>query len=708
MRCRRLFVPFLIIVLTALALCPTAAGQAPTLQGATFFGGAGDQRGTAAAILNNQIYVGGSGVIGGYWSGARLVRYSIPPGAPLGSTTLPTHTYFEDLTPTAESVYAVGNARPPTCGATDLRGDTEDKSVLAQFDADDGAFVSCQSPKIFPGYDGGETFSAVQTLMESGSPMIYAAGAAETCGWGYASFVLYKYDASGGFINRASVPDVSWGQCIGHSHAFGIATLNGYLYLVGRREPPPSPFYDDYHPFVMKYDSALTVNWSIESTDTLGEFTAATDLGGYVYAVGATETFLSPASRDYLIEKYDESSNRVWRQTSGTAGEDGLTGIVAVGDRLFAVGYTTGAGSGGADMVILEIDPGTGATLSTTYYGGTLDDFARGAATDGTDLYVAGESRSFASAEGNIVGQNDMVLLRYSIVPPNEPPVANAGADQTVECEGPAGASVTLDGSASSDPDNDPLTYTWTGPFGTASGVSPTVTLPYGTSTVSLVVNDGTVDSLPDSADITIQDTTPPALTLAESSVTVVLPSAAASGASVDILAASGASATDICCDSGVTLSPSGASDYPIGTTTAYITASDCHANTSAGQPFTVNVLYNFSGFLPPIRTDGSSVFRSGRTIPVKFQLTAADGSIVSNATATLLLAQVSGTVIGSFEEITPEAAGNSNFDNLFRYDPTSGQYIYNLQAKGFATGTYVIRAHLDDGTDHGVYVSIR
>jgi hypothetical protein len=83
----------------------------------------------------------------------------------------------------------------------------------------------------------------------------------------------------------------------------------------------------------------------------------------------------------------------------------------------------------------------------------------------------------------------------------NRAPVANAGFDQTVDWAGSAGTPVTLDGSAASDPDGDPLTYTWTGPFpeggGTTTGRAPTVTLPLGVSTITLVVNDGMSDSAP-------------------------------------------------------------------------------------------------------------------------------------------------------------------------------------------------------------------
>jgi uncharacterized repeat protein (TIGR01451 family) len=91
-------------------------------------------------------------------------------------------------------------------------------------------------------------------------------------------------------------------------------------------------------------------------------------------------------------------------------------------------------------------------------------------------------------------------LSPFIVVEPlNNPPVANAGSDHSVPGAMAAGARVTLDGSASTDADGDPLTYRWSGPFpeggGTITGVNPTVTLPLGVSKVSLVVNDSEADS---------------------------------------------------------------------------------------------------------------------------------------------------------------------------------------------------------------------
>jgi len=111
-----------------------------------------------------------------------------------------------------------------------------------------------------------------------------------------------------------------------------------------------------------------------------------------------------------------------------------------------------------------------------------------------------------------------------AIVATNQPPVADAGPDQTVEQDSHDGASVTLDGSGSSDPESDPLTYSWTWDGGAATGVGPTVVLPLGTTTITLVVNDGTLDSDPDTVDITVEDTTPPTISNISASPNVLWP----------------------------------------------------------------------------------------------------------------------------------------------------------------------------------------
>lgn len=120
-----------------------------------------------------------------------------------------------------------------------------------------------------------------------------------------------------------------------------------------------------------------------------------------------------------------------------------------------------------------------------------------------------------------------------------------------------------------------------------------------------------------------------------------------------------------------------------------------------------VDAVYGFVGFLPPVRNDGSSLFRAGRTVPVKFQLNAVDGTLVTNAVARLQVHKITDAVLGSEEEITPVASGG-NPDDLFRFDPDAGQYVYVLDTSGFTPGTYRLRAVLDDGTAHEVQVSVR
>ncbi|WP_146038102.1 PKD domain-containing protein [Tabrizicola aquatica] len=136
----------------------------------------------------------------------------------------------------------------------------------------------------------------------------------------------------------------------------------------------------------------------------------------------------------------------------------------------------------------------------------------------------------------------------------NQVPTANAGADQTVA----SGAGVTLDGTGSTDPENQTLSYTWSQSGGPAVDLSSTTaaqptfsapTVAFNAApailTFDLVVNDGVQNSVADSVTITVN----PAVNQ--------VPTA---NAGADQTVASGA---------GVTLDGTGSTD-PEGQTLAY------------------------------------------------------------------------------------------------------------------------------------------
>jgi hypothetical protein len=105
--------------------------------------------------------------------------------------------------------------------------------------------------------------------------------------------------------------------------------------------------------------------------------------------------------------------------------------------------------------------------------------------------------------------------ISVSTVLGNRPPIANAGLDQAVAVS----ETVTLDGALSADPDSDPLTYRWSllaRPVGSTTGlVNPNSAQPTfhvdraGEYVAQLIVNDGAIDSAPDTVLVTSSNTPP-------------------------------------------------------------------------------------------------------------------------------------------------------------------------------------------------------
>ncbi|MDA3893974.1 MAG: glycosyl hydrolase family 8 [Salinivirgaceae bacterium] len=141
----------------------------------------------------------------------------------------------------------------------------------------------------------------------------------------------------------------------------------------------------------------------------------------------------------------------------------------------------------------------------TTYGGGSID-ITNQMANYSYDFTMSEPTDAAARISFNLGASSEDVIIDNVILyvtgAPNQAPIANAGGDETFPAET---TSVSLNGSASYDPDNgsQPLTYTWTQTAGStlaisdASSATPSISgLSNGASyTFQLVVNDGELNS---------------------------------------------------------------------------------------------------------------------------------------------------------------------------------------------------------------------
>ena len=222
---------------------------------------------------------------------------------------------------------------------------------------------------------------------------------------------------------------------------------------------------------------------------------------------------------------------------------------------------------------------------------------------------------------------------------------------------------------------------------------------PIGTTTVTCSARDGAGNLGDNTFTVTVEDTTAPNLTVSGAR------SATATSASGAVVTYTPPTAADIV-DGSVAASCDKASGsvFPLGATTVTCTATDEAGNTGT-ERFTVTVTATWSNVLQPVNADGTSIFKLGSTVPVKFQLTGASAGI-TNLSARLYLQRIgAGTTGTTLEAIS---TSNATTGNLFRYDATSGQYIFNLNTKTLSAGTYQLRLDLGDGAVRTVNISLK
>jgi hypothetical protein len=227
------------------------------------------------------------------------------------------------------------------------------------------------------------------------------------------------------------------------------------------------------------------------------------------------------------VRVYD-SQNRVTGLVNGDVKEkipgsvyDEENEIVAIFSPSDTYRYeVVGTDEGTYGLTVTSIEDGEATTFTATDIPTTVGAIHEytidwDALSQGEEGVTVQEDSDGDGAFEHIFTADDGLSQDEFMVGTNEPPVADAGPDQTVErsLPDPDGAEVTLDGSGSNDPDGDPITYEWTWDAESTIGVSPAVVLPMGKTTVTLNVSDGMLYNT-DTVNITVVDTTPPEVSI--------------------------------------------------------------------------------------------------------------------------------------------------------------------------------------------------
>jgi|GEM_PF-2432249 len=145
---------------------------------------------------------------------------------------------------------------------------------------------------------------------------------------------------------------------------------------------------------------------------------------------------------------------------------------------------------------------------------------------------------------------------------------------------------------------------------------------------------------------------------------------------------------------------PASGQTFPLGETAVTCSATDA-AGQAGSAEFTVNVVYDWTGFLAPIDDPGSdgtqvlNTLKAGSTVPVKFGLGGDFGlAVLNGAVGSKPIACTPGAPTGAIEELVP-----SNSPGGLTYTPDTGSYQFNWKTEKSFTGCRQLVLTLADGT---------
>lgn len=307
-------------------------------------------------------------------------------------------------------------------------------------------------------------------------------------------------DLGGGFSTAAAINQS--GQVAGSSLT-PQSEFHAYLYSAGTM--------NDLGSLGGGYSVAYALN---DAGTVVGDSALASgETHGFVYSGGTMTdvgTLGGTSSSAYAINQAGQAIG-----TAATPDDAEIHGFIYSGGQLTDLGtlggsYSTPWAINDAGQVVGETETAEFAPRAFLWQNGTMLDLNTLVTGSGWELTGA----YFINNAGRIVGQGTLngtpQWFILDLGGNNRPPLANAGADQTTQCSG----QVTLDGTQSSDPDGDALSYAWSEgdvQLGTNSTLS--VSLGAGEHTITLKVSDPCGDSAKDTVVVHVaSDTTPPTI----------------------------------------------------------------------------------------------------------------------------------------------------------------------------------------------------
>jgi hypothetical protein len=242
-------------------------------------------------------------------------------------------------------------------------------------------------------------------------------------------------------------------------------------------------------------------------TTGLAEFSGTPCPGG-TCAVGVS--YGLDHVEDFSFDGFGGFTSVVFKDitAAGTSGP-GVALVDAAGVGAFPAATTRNTGGGKRSNQVLG---GEVSSDSATYTG------TNGAPLDVRVDWANHECALNGSVLGVIEDAETEVGVNLAGTILNEPPTASAAATpRTVECTSSAGADVTLDGSASSDPENNIVLFAWRRDSRTGADVGGDpithVTQPLGVAQpYVLAVVDALGQASEDATVVTVVDTTPPSI----------------------------------------------------------------------------------------------------------------------------------------------------------------------------------------------------